>query len=407
MTNTKKIQVKSPIVEIDGDEMTRVLWGMIKEQLLFPFLEMDLDYYDLHVKHRDDTDDQVTVDAAKAVEAHGVGVKCATITPNADRVKEYGLKKEWKSPNGTIRGILDGTVFRSPILVGNIAPVVKNWVQPITIGRHAYGDVYKNTEIRVEGPGIAEIVFTPANGTSVRKVVQKFEGPGIIQGIHNTDDSILNFAKACFTYGLDQHQDVWFSTKDTVSKTYDTRFKEIFEQEYAENWKEKFEANRLEFFYTLIDDAVARIMQSNGGMLWACKNYDGDVMSDMLASAFGSLALMTSALVSPRGCFMYEAAHGTVQRHYYKYQAGEKTSTNPMALIFAWTSTLKKRGVLDDTPEVIHFGNALEAASLETIEAGTMTGDLFKLAEPSKKNHQVDSEIFLTAIKSRLKSKLE
>ncbi len=403
----KKIQVKSPIVEIDGDEMTRVLWGMIKEQLLFPFLEMDLDYYDLHVKHRDDTDDQVTVDAAKAVEAHGVGVKCATITPNADRVKEYGLKKEWKSPNGTIRGILDGTVFRSPILVGNIAPAVKNWIHPITIGRHAYGDVYKNAEIRVEGPGIAEIVFTPANGTSVRKVVQEFEGPGIIQGIHNTDDSILSFAKACFTYGLDQHQDVWFSTKDTVSKTYDTRFKEIFEQEYAENWKEKFEAKGLEFFYTLIDDAVARIMQSNGGMLWACKNYDGDVMSDMLASAFGSLALMTSVLVSPRGCFMYEAAHGTVQRHYYKYQAGEKTSTNPMALIFAWTSALKKRGGLDDTPEVIHFGDALEAASLETIEAGTMTGDLFKLAGPSEKNHQVNSEIFLTAIKSRLKSKLE
>lgn len=404
MTQKKKIQVKSTLVELDGDEMTRVLWGMIKEQLLFPFLEMDLDYYDLHVKHRDDTDDQVTVDAAKAVEKHGVGVKCATITPNAARVKEYDLKNEWKSPNGTIRGLLDGTVFRAPILVKNITPAVRNWTRPITIGRHAYGDVYKNAEIRVDGPGKTEIVFTPENGAPVRKVVQEFTGPGVLQGIHNTDASILSFAKACFTFGLDQKQDVWFSTKDTISKTYDTRFKEIFEQEYEANWKEKFEAAGIEYFYTLIDDAVARIMKSEGGMLWACKNYDGDVMSDMLASAFGSLALMSSVLVSPKGCFMYEAAHGTVQRHYYQYQAGEKTSTNPMALIFAWSSALKKRGQMDDTPDVARFGEALEAASMETIEAGTMTGDLVALAAPNENNQRVDSEDFLSAIRSRLKS---
>ncbi len=407
MISVNKIQVKNTIVELDGDEMTRVLWGMIKEQLMFPFLEMDLEYYDLHVKHRDDTDDQVTIDAAKAVEKHGVGVKCATITPNAARVEEYDLKKEWKSPNGTIRSLLDGTVFRAPILVKNISPAVRNWTKPITIGRHAYGDVYKNSEIRVDGPGKAEIVFTPKNGPAVRKTVQEFTGPGIFQGIHNTDTSILSFAKACFTYGLDQRQDVWFATKDTISKTYDTRFKEIFEAEYEANWKEKFEAEGIEFFYTLIDDAVARIMKSEGGMLWACKNYDGDVMSDMLASAFGSLALMTSALVSPKGCFMYEAAHGTVQRHYYKYQAGEKTSTNPMALIFAWSSALKKRGELDETPAVTRFGEALETASRETIEAGIMTGDLVALAASNDNNRRVDSEEFLLAIKSRLESKLE
>jgi isocitrate dehydrogenase len=405
MTHTNKIEVKSPIVELDGDEMTRVLWAMIKEQLLFPFLEMDLDYYDLHVEHRDDTDDKVTIDAANAVEKYGVGVKCATITPNAARVEEYDLKKEWKSPNGTIRGILDGTVFRAPILVKNISPSVRNWAQPIVIGRHAYGDVYKNSEINVKGPGRAEIVFTPESGEPVRKVVQEFEGPGIFQGIHNTDASILSFAKACFTYGLDQKLDVWFATKDTISKTYDTRFKEIFEQEFEENWKDKFQDHGMEYFYTLIDDAVARIMKSDGGMLWACKNYDGDVMSDMLASAFGSLALMTSVLVSPRGCFMYEAAHGTVQRHYYKYQAGEKTSTNPMALIFAWSAALKKRGELDNTAAVVRFGEDLEAASRETIEAGIMTGDLVKLAAPSENNRQVDSETFLSAIKDRLESK--
>ena len=406
MTLSHKIKVTSTIVELDGDEMTRVLWGMIKEQLLFPFLEMDLDYYDLHVKHRDDTDDKVTVDAANAVKKHGVGIKCATITPNAARVAEYELKQEWKSPNGTIRGLLDGTVFRAPILVANIAPAVRSWTKPITIGRHAYGDVYKNSEIRVDGAGTAEIVFTPDGGEPVRKMVQEFQGPGIFQGIHNTDASILSFAKACFTYGLDQKQDVWFATKDTISKTYDTRFKEIFEAEYAANWKGRFEALGIEFFYTLIDDAVARIMKSEGGMLWACKNYDGDVMSDMLASAFGSLALMTSVLVSPKGCFMYEAAHGTVQRHYYKYQNGEKTSTNPMALIFAWSAALKKRGEMDGTPEVTRFGEALEDASKETIEAGIMTGDLVALASPKDNNRRVDSEEFLAAIRSRLEAKL-
>lgn len=402
MTPVKKIQVRSTIAELDGDEMTRVLWGMIKEQLLFPFLEMDLDYYDLHVKHRDETDDRVTVEAARAVEKHGVGVKCATITPNAARVEEYRLKKEWKSPNGTIRGLLDGTVFRSPILVGNISPAVRSWKKPITIGRHAYGDVYKNSEIRTDGPGTAEIVFTPAAGPPVRKVVHRFEGPGVLQGIHNTDASIRSFARACFTYGLDRRQDVWFSTKDTISKTYDARFKEIFEQEFADHWKAPFEARGLTFFYTLIDDAVARVMKSEGGMLWACKNYDGDVLSDMLASAFGSLAMMTSVLVSPRGCFMYEAAHGTVQRHYYRYREGEKTSTNPMALIFAWTSALKKRGQLDDTPAVSRFGQALETASRETIEAGIMTGDLVALARPDKNNRRVNSEDFLAAIRKRL-----
>jgi len=406
MKHVKKSQVKSAIVELDGDEMTRVLWAMVKEQLLFPFLDMDLDYYDLHVKHRDETGDQVTVDAARAVERHGVGVKCATITPNAARVEEYKLKKEWKSPNGTIRGILDGTVFRTPILVKNISPSVRNWTRPITIGRHAYGDLYKNSEIRVDGPGRAEIVFTPDRGAPVRKLIENFQGPGIVQGIHNTDASILSFARACFTYGLDQKMDVWFATKDTVSKTYDTRFKEIFEQEYEQNWKEKFRSLGLNYFYTLIDDAVARIMRSEGGMLWACKNYDGDVMSDMLASAFGSLALMTSVLVSPRRCFMYEAAHGTVQRHYYKYLEGEKTSTNPMALIFAWSSALKKRGELDGSPDVIRFGEALEDASRKTIEAGIMTGDLVKLVAPDEHRRQVDSEAFLAAIKTRLESKL-
>ena len=403
----KRIQVKSTIAELDGDEMTRVMWAEIKENLLFPFLEMDLDYYDLHVKHRDDTDDRVTIDAAEGVQKHGVGVKCATITPNGARVEEYGLKKEWKSPNGTIRSILDGTVFRTPILVKNIRPSVRNWTRPITIGRHAYGDIYKNSELRVEGPGRAEIVFTPEGGTPSRKVVQEFKGPGIIQGIHNTDSSILSFAKACFAYGLDQKMDVWFATKDTVSKTYDTRFKEIFEQEYEQTWKGKFQSQGLTYFYTLIDDAVARIMKTEGGMLWACKNYDGDVMSDMLASAFGSLALMTSVLVSPKGCFMYEAAHGTVQRHYYKYLEGEKTSTNPMALIFAWTAALKKRGELDRSPDVLRFAEALEDASRETIEAGIMTGDLVKLAAHGGNARKVDSESFLEAVRDRLENRLE
>lgn len=405
MTKSGKISVKTPIVELDGDEMTRVLWAMIKERLLFPFLKMKLDYYDLHVKHRDDTDDQVTIDAARAVEKFGVGVKCATITPNAARVEEYNLKKAWKSPNGTIRGALDGTVFRAPILVRNILPAVRNWIKPIYIGRHAYGDVYRNSEFRVEGPGRAEIVFTPLEGSPVRQTIHEFQSAGILQGIHNTDDSIRSFATACFTFGYDQKLDVWFSTKDTISKTYDTRFKDIFEEEYHRNWKEKFEAQGLSYFYTLIDDAVARIMKSDGGLLWACKNYDGDVMSDMLASAYGSLAMMTSVLVSPRGYYLYEAAHGTVQKHYYRYQQGEKTSTNPMALIFAWSTCLRKRGELDRKPEVVAFADILEQSSLETIESGLMTGDLIRIAIPDERNQQVDTENFLEAIKTRMESK--
>lgn len=403
----KKVKVKTTLVELDGDEMTRVLWSMIKDELLLPFLEVDLEYYDLHVKHRDHTDDQVTVDAAHAVGKYGVGVKCATITPNAARIKEYDLKKEWKSPNGTIRGILDGTVFRAPIIVKNIAPVVRNWKKPIYIGRHAYGDVYKNSEIRVDAPGTAEIVFTPEYGTPIRKTIHDFTGPGILQGIHNTDASITSFAKACFTFALDQKLDIWFGTKDTISKTYDARFKEIFETEFAENWKDKFKAAGLVFFYTLIDDAVARIMKSEGGMLWACKNYDGDVMSDMLASAYSSLAMMTSVLVSPRGCYMYEASHGTVQRHYYKYQKGEQTSTNPIALIFAWSSGLRKRGELDGTPELVRFADALESAAKETIESGVMTGDLIRIATHDGNNRQVNTEEFLSAIRERLEIKCE
>jgi len=406
MAVNKKIEVKSTIVELDGDEMTRILWSMIKEELLLPYLKMDLDYYDLHIKHRDATDDQVTIDAARAVQNFGVGVKCATITPNAARVEEFDLKKEWKSPNGTIRDLLDGTVFRAPILAKNVTPAVRNWTKPIYIGRHAYGDVYRNSELRVNGPGKAEIVFTPRDGATVRQTIHEFQGPGILQGIHNTDDSIKSFAKACFTFGYDQKLDVWFSTKDTISKTYDVRFKEIFAEEYASNWKAQFDNLGLSYFYTLIDDAVARIMTSEGGLLWACKNYDGDVMSDMLASAYGSLAMMTSVLVSPRGCYMYEAAHGTVQRHYYKYLEGAKTSTNPMALIFAWSTGLRKRGELDQTPEVVKFATALEQSAMATIENGVMTGDLIKIATPDEHNQQVYTEDFLQAIKTRLESKL-
>lgn len=406
MATDKKIEVKSTIVELDGDEMTRILWSMIKQELLLPYLKMDLDYYDLHIKHRDETDDQVTVDAARAVQEFGVGVKCATITPNAARVKEFDLKQEWKSPNGTIRGLLDGTVFRAPILVKNVTPAVRNWTKPIYIGRHAYGDVYRNSELRINGPGKAEIVFTSRDGDTVRQTIHEFQGPGILQGIHNTDDSIKSFAQACFTFGYDQKLDVWFSTKDTISKTYDVRFKEIFAEEYERNWKTKFDNHGLSYFYTLIDDAVARIMKSEGGLLWACKNYDGDVMSDMLASSYGSLAMMTSVLVSPRGCYMYEAAHGTVQKHYYKYLEGTKTSTNPMALIFAWSTCLRKRGELDQTTEVVKFATALEQSSVETIENGVMTGDLIKIAAPDANNRQVYTEDFLQAVKTRLESKL-
>jgi len=410
MKHTKepsKIKVKGTLVEIDGDEMTRVMWKMVKDKLLLPYLDMNLEYYDLGLKHRDETDDKVMVDAANAIKKYGVGVKCATITPNKERIKEYSLKKEWPSPNGTIRTILDGTVFRSPILVENIPPSVRNWTKPIHIGRHAYGDVYKNQEIRVPGPGKGELRFTPADGsTPISLTIQEFKGPGILQGIHNTDKSIGSFAKACFTYALDQKVDLWFATKDTISKTYDARFRQIFQEEYEKNWKQKYSEAGIKYFFTLIDDAVARIMKSEGGMLWACKNYDGDVMSDMLGSAYGSLAMMTSVLVSPDGYFEYEAAHGTIQKHYYKYLKGEKTSSNPIALIFAWTGALKKRGELDQTPEVVDFAHKLEQASLETIENGIMTGDLLRCAAPSPKNKQVYTEEFIDAIAAHLAKKL-
>jgi len=402
-TPTNKIKVKNTLVEIDGDEMTRVMWAMVKEKLLFPFLDMNLEYYDLGLKKRDETDDQITHDAADAIKKHGVGVKCATITPNKDRIKEYNLKKEWPSPNGTIRAALDGTVFRSPILAKNIPPGVRNWTKPIHIGRHAYGDVYKNQEIRVPGAGKAQLTFLPADGGQpITQTIHEFKGPGVIQGIHNTDKSITSFAKACFTYALDQKVPLWFATKDTISKTYDARFRQIFHEEYEKNWKDKFEEASIEYFFTLIDDAVARIMKSQGGMLWACKNYDGDVMSDMLGSAYGSLAMMTSVLVSPEGYFEYEAAHGTVQKHYYKYLKGEKTSSNPMALIFAWTGALRKRGELDNTPDVVDFAHKLEKASLQTIENGIMTRDLLKVAVPNPKNKQVYTEEFIDAIYKHL-----
>jgi len=406
MVKQDKIKVKNTIVEIDGDEMTRVMWKMVKDQLLLPYLDMKLEYYDLGLKKRDETDDQITKDAANAIKKHGVGVKCATITPNKARVQEYSLKQEWKSPNGTIRAILDGTLFRGPIMVKNIPPAVRNWNKPIIIGRHAYGDVYKNQEIRVPGPGKGEIVFIPQEGgPSVRLTITDFKGPGILQGIHNTDKSISSFAKSCFTYALDQKVDLWFSTKDTISKTYDARFRQIFEEEFKKNWEEKFKDTGITYFFTLIDDAVARIIKSEGGMLWACKNYDGDVMSDMLGSAFGSLAMMTSVLVSPEGFFEYEAAHGTVQKHYYKYLKGEKTSSNPMALIFAWTGALKKRGELDNTPDVVKFAEKLEKAAIKTVESGIMTGDLIRVAKPDKKNKQVYTEDFIDAIAKNLNKK--
>jgi isocitrate dehydrogenase len=402
----KKVQVKGTVVELDGDEMTRVMWNMVKEKLLLPYLDMNIDYFDLGLPNRDKTDDKVTLEAAEAIKEYGVGVKCATITPNKDRIKEYDLKKEWPSPNGTLRAALDGTIFRSPILVSNISPTVKVWKKPIHIGRHAYGDVYKNQEIRVQGPGKGELVFSPADGDPpVRCLVHEFKGPGILQGIHNTDDSIRKFAKACFTYALDRKVDLWFSDKDTISKIYDSRFTQIFKEEY-ENWKTAFEQVHITYFFTLIDDAVARLMRSDGGILWACKNYDGDVMSDMLASAYGSLAMMSSVLVSPSGQFEYEAAHGTVQKHYYKHLKGEKTSSNPMALIFAWTGALRKRGEFDKTPDVIDFADKLETSALETVESGIMTGDLLKVAVPSPNNRMVYTEEFVDAIAEKLRSKI-
>lgn len=396
-----RIQMKTPLVEMDGDEMTRVLWQMIKEKLLLPYVELKTEYYDLGLKKRDETEDEITVLSAQATKKYGVAVKCATITPNADRVKEYGLKKMWKSPNGTIRALLDGTVFRTPILVRGIEPNVRSWKAPITIARHAYGDVYKNAEIRIPSAGRAELVFTAKAGSQMRELIHDFEAPGVIQGIHNTDQSIRSFARSCFSYALSEKKPLWFGTKDTISKIYDARFREIFDQIYQEEFKETFEREDIDYFYTLIDDAVARIIKSEGGMIWACKNYDGDVMSDMISSAFGSLAMMTSVLVSPEGVYEYEAAHGTVQRHYYQYLKGEETSTNSVATIFAWTGALKKRGEIDALPELVAFAERLEEATLSTIEAGEMTKDLALITSLPEKRI-LNSGAFLDAIARRL-----
>ncbi len=371
-----KIQMITPLVEMDGDEMTRILWKMIKDELILPFVDLKSEYYDLGLKHRDETGDKVTVESANATKRLGVAVKCATITPNAARVKEYDLKEMWKSPNGTIRSILDGTVFRKPILVKGIEPNVRTWKKPITIARHAYGDIYKNTEMIIDKPGKVELVYTDNEGNEKRSLIHEFKSAGIAQGVHNLDSSIESFARACFEYALNQKEDLWFATKDTISKQYDHTFKDIFEEIYDSEYKEKFEKAGITYFYTLIDDAVARVMKSEGGFIWACKNYDGDVMSDMLSSAFGSLAMMTSVLVSPDGCYEYEAAHGTVQRHYYKYLKGEPTSSNSVATIFAWSGALRKRGELDALPDLIDFANRLEKATIDTIESGKMTGDL-------------------------------
>lgn len=372
----EKIQMTTPIVEMDGDEMTRILWKMIKDELLLPFIDLKTEYYDLGLEHRNETDDKVTVESAEATLKYGVAVKCATITPNAARMSEYQLKEMWKSPNGTIRAILDGTVFRAPIVVKGIEPCVKNWKKPITLARHAYGDVYKNTEMKIPGAGTAELVFTAEDGTQTREVIHQFTGAGILQGIHNTEKSIGSFARACFNYALDTKQDLWFATKDTISKKYDHTFKDIFQEIYEQEYKNAFEKAGIEYFYTLIDDAVARVMKAEGGFIWACKNYDGDVMSDMVSSAFGSLAMMTSVLVSPSGVYEYEAAHGTVQRHYYKHLKGEETSTNSVATIFAWTGALRKRGELDGIAALQEFAQRLERATLATIESGRMTKDL-------------------------------
>ena len=396
-----KIQMKTPLVEMDGDEMTRILWKEIKDRLLTPFIDLKCEYYDLGLPYRDETNDQVTVDAANAIKKYGVGVKCATITPNAQRVEEYKLKEMWKSPNGTLRAALDGTVFRAPIVVKGITPSVSTWEKPITLARHAYGDVYKNSELYVDGAAKAELVVTYPDGHTDRKTIHDFDGAGIIQGVHNTDASIASFAHACFKYALDQKQDLWFSTKDTISKIYDHRFKDIFADIYEAEYKTAFEEAGIEYFYTLIDDAVARVIRSKGGFIWACKNYDGDVMSDMVATAFGSLAMMTSVLVSPDGLYEYEAAHGTVTRHYYKHLKGEPTSTNSVATIFAWSGALRKRGELDELPELVDFADRLERATLQTIEDGVMTGDLYLLSTLGNKR-RVGSVEFLDEIAARL-----
>jgi len=401
----QKIRMTVPLVEMDGDEMTRIIWRLIKDILLNPFLELNTEYYDLGLEYREKTKDQVTIDAALAIKKHGVGVKCATITPNAARVKEYNLSEMWKSPNGTIRAILDGTVFRRPIIVNSIKPIVKSWTKPIIIARHAYGDVYRDVEFKVPGSGKAELVFTHADGTVQKQTIHEFESSGIILGMHNLDSSIASFARACFSYALDQKADLWFATKDTISKTYDHTFKDIFQEIFDNEYKEKFAAAGIEYFYTLIDDAVARVIRSEGGMIWACKNYDGDVMSDMVATAFGSLAMMTSVLVSPDGKYEYEAAHGTVQRHYYNYLKGEATSTNPMATIFAWSGALRKRGELDRNQELIDFADKLETASLQTIEDGIMTKDLIALSDLPEKT-MVTTEGFLREVQKHLVTSL-
>ncbi len=396
-----KIQMKTPLVEMDGDEMTRVLWSGIKEKLICPFVDLKSEYYDLGLPHRDETDDQVTKDAAEAIKKYGVGVKCATITPNAQRVEEYKLKQMWKSPNGTIRAILDGTVFRAPILVNGIHPTVSTWKKPITLARHAYGDIYKNTEMRAPAGSRAELCVTDKDGNETRTLIHDFNGDGIVMGMHNTDASISGFARACFRFALDCKQDLWFSTKDTISKIYDHRFKDIFAEIYENEFKAAFEEAGITYFYTLIDDAVARVIRSEGGFIWACKNYDGDVMSDMVATAFGSLAMMTSVLVSPDGNYEYEAAHGTVTRHYYRYLNGEQTSTNPVATIFAWSGALRKRGEMDNLPELQAFADKLEKATIDTIEGGVMTKDLIGLSTIENKRG-VNSDEFLDAIAENL-----
>lgn len=377
----EKIRMMTPLVEMDGDEMTRILWKMIKEELLLPFVDLKTEYYDLGLEKRDETNDQITIDAAEATKKYGVAVKCATITPNAARVEEYHLKEMWKSPNGTIRAILDGTVFRAPIIVKGIEPYVKTWKKPITLARHAYGDVYKASEMQIPGPGKVELVYTAEDGSKSAVTVHEFKGPGVVQGMHNLDASIESFARSCFTYALATKQDVWFATKDTISKKYDHHFKDIFQEIFEKEYKEQFDEAGITYFYTLIDDAVARVVKSEGGFIWACKNYDGDVMSDLVATAFGSLAMMTSVLVSPHGYYEYEAAHGTVQRHYYQHLAGKETSTNPMATIFAWSGALRKRGELDQIPELMQFADCLEKASVKTIESGRMTKDLALITE--------------------------
>lgn len=394
----KKIEMTTPIVEMDGDEMTRILWQMIKEELLLPFIDLKTEYYDLGLVHRNETDDQVTADSAMATKKYGVAVKCATITPNAARVEEYHLKEMWKSPNGTIRALLDGTVFRTPIVVKGIEPCVRNWEKPITLARHAYGDVYKNVEIKAPGAGKAELVFTGTDGSEIRETIHEFKSAGILQGMHNTNASIESFARACLSYALDVKQDIWFATKDTISKKYDHTFKDIFEEIYESDYKDAFEKAGIEYFYTLIDDAVARVMKAKGGFIWACKNYDGDVMSDMVSSAFGSLAMMTSVLVSPDGVYEYEAAHGTVQRHYYKHLKGEETSTNSVATIYAWTGALRKRGELDGNQSLMDFADRLEKATVQTIESGRMTKDL-ALITSLKDVTVLNSENFIKAVR--------